>query len=118
MLLLEELVAAELEGALQEVAGEGGAKARQERAGALALDHLPEAADHALVVYLRLELDSGLDAVVRFRPPVSQCLWCLPAPRRQLSSQRPLDGSRLDGRGEEQRSGGTLTHRQASGRRG
>lgn len=62
-LLLEELVAAELEGALDEVAREGRAEARQEGAGALVLDHLPEPADHAAVVRGRVQLDLGLDAL-------------------------------------------------------
>ena len=62
-LLLEELIAAELEGALDEVAGEGRAKARQEGAGALVSDYLPEPSDHAAVVGGRVELDPGLDAL-------------------------------------------------------
>ena len=60
--LLEELVAAELEGALEEVTGGRGAETGQERAGALLLDDLAEAADHALVVGGRVELDPRLDA--------------------------------------------------------
>lgn len=62
-LLLEELVSAELEGALDEVAREGRPEAGQEGAGALVLDDLPEAADHAPVVRGRVKLDLGLDAL-------------------------------------------------------
>lgn len=61
-LLLEELVAAKLEGALEEVAGKGGADAGEEGAGALVLDYLAEAADQAAVVRLGVELDASLDA--------------------------------------------------------
>ena len=63
-LLLEEFVAAELEGALQEVTGEGGAETGQESAGTLVLDDFPEATDHAIVVGGRVELDTCLDAVI------------------------------------------------------
>lgn len=62
VLLLEELVTAELEGALEEVAGGRGAEAGQERAGTLLLDDLAEAADHALVEGGGVELDARLDA--------------------------------------------------------
>jgi hypothetical protein len=61
--LLEELVATELEGALEEVAGESWAYSGQEGAGALVLDDLAESADHAAVVGCWVELDAGLDAV-------------------------------------------------------
>ncbi|KAH9821981.1 hypothetical protein Tdes44962_MAKER04878 [Teratosphaeria destructans] len=62
-LLLEELVAAEFERALQEVAGEGWAGTGQEGAGALVLDDLADAADQTAVVGDGIELDAGLDAV-------------------------------------------------------
>mmetsp|Transcript_17549 Transcript_17549/g.44923 ORF Transcript_17549/g.44923 Transcript_17549/m.44923 type:complete len:396 (-) Transcript_17549:12-1199(-) len=62
-LLLEELVAAELEGALQEVARAGGAEAGEQRTSALLLDDLAEAGQHALVVHLRLQLHAGLHHV-------------------------------------------------------
>jgi hypothetical protein len=62
-LRLEELVAAKLEGALQEVAGGGRAKACQQRAGTLICDHLAEATDHAAVVGCWVQLNAGLDAV-------------------------------------------------------
>ena len=61
-LLLEELVAAEFEGALQEVAGEGWADTSEQGAGAFVGDDLAEAADHAAVVGCRVELDAGFDA--------------------------------------------------------
>lgn len=61
-LLLEELVAAELERALEEVAGEGRADTREQGAGALVGDDLAEAADQAAVVCDGVELDAGLDA--------------------------------------------------------
>ena len=63
-LLLEELVTSELEGALQEVTGGGGTEAGQQSAGTLILDDLLEATDHASVVGDRIELDTGLDAVI------------------------------------------------------
>ncbi len=62
MLLLEELVASELQGALEEVAGEGRANTGEERTSTLGLDDFPEATDHAIVVGGRVELDAGLDA--------------------------------------------------------
>ena len=62
-MLFEELVAAEFEGALQEVAGEGWADAGQEGGGAFVGDDLAEAADHAAVVGCGVELDAGFDAV-------------------------------------------------------
>ena len=64
--LLEELVAAELEGTLEEVTGGRGAEAGQERAGTLLLDDLAEATDEAAVVGDRVELDTGFDAVQRY----------------------------------------------------
>ena len=62
-MLFEELVAAEFEGALEEVAGEGWADTGQEGARAFVGDDLAEAADHAAVVGCWVELDAGFDAV-------------------------------------------------------
>jgi hypothetical protein len=62
-LLLEELVSSELQRALDEVAGDGGAEAGEESTSTLVLDDLAEAADHAPVVGGRVELDARLDAV-------------------------------------------------------
>mmetsp|Transcript_19424 Transcript_19424/g.52857 ORF Transcript_19424/g.52857 Transcript_19424/m.52857 type:complete len:332 (+) Transcript_19424:175-1170(+) len=60
---LEELDAAKLEPALDEVANARGRQARGERHGALLLDHLAEAADQALVVLRGLQLDARLHDV-------------------------------------------------------
>ena len=62
-LLLEELVSAELQGALEEVTGKGRAGTGEESASTLILDDLAEAADETAVVGLGVELDAGLDAV-------------------------------------------------------
>lgn len=62
-LLLEQLVSSELESTLQEVSGGGGTEASEQSAGALSLDDLLEATDHAAVVLDGVELDTGLDAV-------------------------------------------------------
>lgn len=62
-LLLEQLVTAELEGALEEVTGKGRADTSQESAGTLVLDDLAETANHTTVVGLGVKLDTGLDAV-------------------------------------------------------
>lgn len=62
-LLLEEFVTAELEGSLEEVPGKGRADTSQESASTLVLDDLAETANHATVVGLGVELDTGLDAV-------------------------------------------------------
>ena len=59
-LLLEELVATKLEGALQKIAGEGGPCAGEECACTFVGDDLAEAADHAAVVGHGVELDAGL----------------------------------------------------------
>jgi hypothetical protein len=64
-LLLEELVTTELQGTLEEVTSEGRAGTSKESASALVLDDLLEAADEAAVVGLGVELDTGLDAVMR-----------------------------------------------------
>ena len=64
-LLLEELVTTELQGTLEEVTSEGRAGTSEESASALVLDDLLEAADEAAVVGLGVELDAGLDAVMR-----------------------------------------------------
>ena len=61
-LLLEELVTSELEGALEEVTGEGWAETGQESTSALLCDDLAESTDQAAVVGCWVELDSGLDA--------------------------------------------------------
>ena len=62
-LLLEELVSTELQGALQEVTGEGRAKTGQESTGTLVGNDLAETTDHTTVVGDGVELDSRLDAV-------------------------------------------------------
>jgi hypothetical protein len=64
-LLLEELVTTELQGTLEEVSSESRAGTSEESASALALDNLLEATDEAAVVGLGVELDAGLDAVMR-----------------------------------------------------
>ena len=61
--MLEELVTAELESALQEVSGEGWAGTSEERASAILCDDLAETTDQTLVVGDGIELDAGLDAV-------------------------------------------------------
>lgn len=63
MLLLEELITSELEGALEEVTGEGGTSTSKESGGTFVLDDLAETTDHAPVVGGRVELDTGLDDV-------------------------------------------------------
>lgn len=63
-LLLEKLITAEFEGALNKVAGEGWAEAGQQSTGALVLDDLTEAANHTTIVGSGVELNLGLDAVV------------------------------------------------------
>jgi hypothetical protein len=65
-LRLEELVAAELESALEEVAGKGWADTGQEGTGAVVGDDLADAADKAAVVGDGVELNAGLDAVVKY----------------------------------------------------
>lgn len=62
-LLLEELVTSELEGALEEVTGKGGAGTGEESASTLVLDDLAEATDQTAVVGDGVELDTSLDAV-------------------------------------------------------
>lgn len=61
--MLEELIASEFEGALEEVACEGWANTCKESAGAFILDDLSEATDEAAVVGYGVELDSGLDDI-------------------------------------------------------
>ena len=61
-LLLEELVAAKLEGALHEISGKGRAKAGCESASTFVLDNLTESANHAAIVSRGVELDPGLDS--------------------------------------------------------
>ena len=58
-MLLEQLVAPELEGALEEVSGRGGAETSPDGASALAGDDLPETADETAVVFCRVELYPG-----------------------------------------------------------
>lgn len=67
-LLLEEFVAAKLEGALEEVTGEGGADTSQKSTGALFLDDLAETADKASVVGDGVKLNSCFDAESFVRP--------------------------------------------------
>mmetsp|Transcript_21441 Transcript_21441/g.56773 ORF Transcript_21441/g.56773 Transcript_21441/m.56773 type:complete len:216 (+) Transcript_21441:396-1043(+) len=62
---LEDLNAAELEPALDEVADASGAKSRGERHRTLLGDDRPEAGSHALVVLLRLQLDARLHNINR-----------------------------------------------------
>ena len=62
-LLLEELVTAKLEGALQKVAGKGRAKAGQEGTGAFIPNDLADASDEAAVVGDGVELDARLDDI-------------------------------------------------------
>jgi hypothetical protein len=64
-LLLEQLVASELERALEEIACSGGTEAGQESTRTLLCDHLADAAEEAPVVCGGVELDSCLDAVQR-----------------------------------------------------
>jgi xanthine/CO dehydrogenase XdhC/CoxF family maturation factor len=61
-LRLEELVPAELERALHEVAREGGSEARREGARAFVREDRAEGAEHAAVVGCGVELDAGFDA--------------------------------------------------------
>ena len=63
-LLLEQLVASELEGTLEEVSRRGGAEASPNGADALAGDDLAETADEAAIVFHGVELYSGFDAGV------------------------------------------------------
>lgn len=60
-LLLEELVTAEFEGALKEVARRRRTEARQQSPGSLIRDDLSECADHTPVVSDRVELNPRLD---------------------------------------------------------
>ena len=62
-LLLEELVSTELQGALEEVTGEGRADTSQEGTSTLILDDLAETTDQTAVVGGGVELDASLDAV-------------------------------------------------------
>lgn len=61
-MLLEKLITAELEGALEKVSSSGRTKAGQQSTGALLRDDLAKTADHALVVLGRVELDTSFDA--------------------------------------------------------
>lgn len=70
-LLLEELVSSELEGALEEVAGSGGAETGPEGTRALGGNDLAEATDQARVVGDGVELYPSLDAV----EGISLALW-------------------------------------------
>jgi len=64
-LLLEQLIASELECTLEEVSSGSGTKASCERADTLLCDHLSETTEEALVVCDGVELNSCLDAVQR-----------------------------------------------------
>lgn len=90
-LLLEEFVTAELEGSLEEVPGKGRADTSQESASTLVLDDLAETANHATVVGLGVELDTGLDAVFLQRN-VSIHAACKRARRAQLRSASQTKG--------------------------
>jgi len=59
------LVEAEIEAALEEVPGASGPKGGEERGGDLALRHVAETGQHALVVQLRLKPHPGLQHVGR-----------------------------------------------------
>lgn len=61
-LLLEEFVATELEGTLEEVTGGGGTETSEKSASTLVGDDLTETTDHTLVVGDGVKLDTGLDA--------------------------------------------------------
>ena len=63
-LLLEQLIASELEGALEEVSRRGGAKASPDGAGPLAGNDLPETANETAVVFKGVELYPGFDSGV------------------------------------------------------
>ena len=67
---LEELVAAELEPALHEVAGGRGPQARGQHTGALLSDHLAADAQKASRVLHGVQLDAGLHHVHRAQRPV------------------------------------------------
>lgn len=73
-MLLKELVAAEFEGALEEVAGEGWADTSPDGAEAFVGDDLTEATDQAAVVGDGVELYPGLDAVRDLSAFVSKTL--------------------------------------------
>ena len=60
---LEELKTAELEKALHEVAGSGGAEARGQHTHTFSGDNLPHAADEAISSSDAAELDAGLDNI-------------------------------------------------------
>lgn len=61
-LSLEELIATELEGTLDEVTSSGRTETSQESASTLVLNNLLEATEHTTVVGGRVKLDPGLDA--------------------------------------------------------
>jgi hypothetical protein len=62
-LLLEEFVSTELQGALEEITGEGRAGTSEESTGTLILDDLAETTDQTAVVGSGVELDASLDDV-------------------------------------------------------
>lgn len=62
-MLLEKLVASELECALEEVTRSGGTESGQEGSGTICSDCLSDSADEAFVVRDWVELDSGFDAL-------------------------------------------------------
>lgn len=57
-LLFEQLITSEFEGSLEEISSSGRSETSEESAGTLTLDDLLEAADEALVVLDRVELDT------------------------------------------------------------
>ena len=61
-MLLEQLIASELEGALEEISCRGGAEASPDGAGALAGNDLAETADETAVVFYGVELYPGFDS--------------------------------------------------------
>lgn len=60
--MLEELIATELEGTLEEVTGGSGAETSEESASTLVGDDLLEATEQTTVVGDGIKLDPGLDA--------------------------------------------------------
>ena len=75
-MLLEQLIAPELEGALEEVAGRGGTEAGPDGADALAGYHLAETADETAVVFYGVELYPGFDSGFGARQLLFAFLLC------------------------------------------
>jgi hypothetical protein len=61
--LLEEFISSELEGALEEVTGEGWANTGPDGTKSFLSNNFSESTDETAVVLERVELYSGLDAV-------------------------------------------------------